>query len=166
MQFSTINLLVAGLMAQGLLASPFTGEEARDLFEMNVEQREGGSIVTYGETKRSLAPRADCGGWFQPACPKTCKVVSKDTPECDDKNGGTNDVCNNLLNDLYGNSGVKLGSEARQICWKGADAKTGCCIKWTKAVDQLTKGDLTERAAESTQSTTLCSVSTLLISFC
>jgi hypothetical protein len=148
MQFSTVTLLMASLMAKGLMANPFAAAEA-DLVELKVEQREGGSVVQYG-SKRSLAPRADCGGWFQPACPKKCKVTDINAPECDSKkNGGTNEVCNALVNDLYGNRETKLQDGVQQLCWKREDGSTGCCIKWTKAVKDLTKGDLIDRADKS-----------------
>lgn len=149
MQFTTTTLLITSLMASGLMATPFADPEP-DLVELSSEQHEGGSIVQYGEDKRSMAPRADCGGFFQPACPKTCKKWSLEEPECDDKNGGTNNVCENLLNDLFGNQSIELQKDAKQLCWKNEDGKTGCCVKWTKTVPGLTKGDLKEHANKST----------------
>ncbi|KAJ4357416.1 uncharacterized protein N0V89_001991 [Didymosphaeria variabile] len=143
MQFSAVTLLITSLMANGLMASPFA---AGDLVELNVEQREGGSIVQYGQSKRSMAPRADCGGWFQAECPKICRETDINSPECDTKNGGTNTVCDSLVNDLYGNRETVLQDKAQQICWKNEDGNTGCCIKWTKTVTGITKGDLIERA--------------------
>ncbi|KAF1849561.1 uncharacterized protein K460DRAFT_399680 [Cucurbitaria berberidis CBS 394.84] len=148
MQFSTVTLLMASLMATGLMASPTAGPDETSVYELKSEKREGGSIVQYGEVKRSLAPRKDCGGWFQPPCPpKTCHETALDKPECDGKkNGGTNSVCSELINDLYGNKDTELVKGAQQICWKNdATGKTGCCIKWTKAVPGLKKNDLIER---------------------
>ncbi|KAL1611931.1 hypothetical protein SLS60_000154 [Paraconiothyrium brasiliense] len=133
-------------MANGLMATPFAAGEEGNFVELNVEQRENGSIVQYGESKRTVAQRADCGGFFQPSCPKSCHVTDLNSPECDDSNGGTNTVCDNLVNDLYGNRDTKLQDKAKQLCWKNEDGSTGCCIKWTKEVKDLTKGDLIERA--------------------
>lgn len=149
MQLSTVTLIMTSLMANGLMANPFALVEENKLLELSVEQRKGGSIVQYGESDRSIAPRADCGGWFQLECPKSCKVTNINTPECDSKNGGINTVCDNLVNDLYGNRDTALQEKAQQICWKNEDGNTGCCIKWTKAVPGITKGDLIERADKS-----------------
>ncbi|KAF1958479.1 hypothetical protein CC80DRAFT_491038 [Byssothecium circinans] len=146
MQFSTVTLLITSLMATGLMATPFAAGEEANLVELRVEPRKGGSVVQYAEIKRSVAPRADCGKWFQPACPKQCKVTDISSPECDTKNGGTNSVCASLVNDLYGNRESALQDGAQQICWKNEDGKTGCCVKWTKKVPGITKGDLVGRA--------------------
>ena len=151
MQFYTTTVLMASLMANGLMANPFALGEDANLVELSVEQREGGSIVQYAENKRDLTPRADCGGFFQPACPKLCRTSDINTPECDDKNGGTNTVCDNLVNDLYGNKDTALQENTKQICWKNENGKTGCCIKWTKKVPGITKGDLTPQADKSTR---------------
>lgn len=151
MQFSTLTLLMTSLMANGLLATPFAAPDETNYYPLKIEQRSGGSIVQYGEVKRSLTARANCGGWFQPACPpKKCKVTDINAPECDTKkNGGTNTVCDALVNDLYGNRDTVLQGGAKQLCWKNEDNKTGCCVKWTKEVAGITKGDLIDRADKS-----------------
>lgn len=151
MQFSVVTVLMTSLVANGLMATPLAAGEETNLIELNIEQREGGSIVQYGNSKRSVAPRADCGGWFQPKCPpKSCHITDIKSPECHTKNGGTNSVCDSLVNDLYGNRETVLHNSAQQLCWKNEDGKTGCCIKWTKTVTGMNKGDLIDRADKST----------------
>jgi hypothetical protein len=143
---------MSSLMATGLMATPFAEPDETNVYELKVEQRKGGSVVQYGEVKRSLVLRAECGGWFQKKCPpKTCHITPLLNPKCDSKNGGTNAVCDALVNDIYGNREKKLEEGARQLCWQNENGKTGCCIKWTEDVKDITKGDLIEHADYSTQ---------------
>jgi hypothetical protein len=135
---------MTSLMATGLMASPTAGPDETSVYELKSEKREGGSVVQYGEVKS--------GGWWQPECPPpTCHETALASPECDSKkNGGTNSVCDNLVNDIYGHQDTELIEGAQQLCWKNdATGKTGCCIKWTKAVPGLKKYDLIERADKS-----------------
>lgn len=150
MQISTITLLLTSLMAHGIMATPLASAEESEFYELKVEQRDGGSIVQYGENKRSLAPRAnDCGGWFQPKCPKVCHPTDIDQPQCDKKNGAVNTICDNLVNDLFGNQNDKLNAKTQSICYKADNGKNGCCIQWTTPKEGFYKGDFKEHAEKS-----------------
>ncbi|KAF2827066.1 hypothetical protein CC86DRAFT_370135 [Ophiobolus disseminans] len=154
MYIQSIALLVAGLMATTSIASSLPGPAPVDgLTPISSQKLENGhSVIVYGAGDPHVSRRDDNiedededelerRQWFGPKKEKYCHVDK--TPNCDDKNGGPTELCQELVNQLYGYRERTQPSDARQYCIKGQTEKY-CCVKWTKEAKDLTNGDLAD----------------------
>lgn len=174
--------IISSLLANGMMASPFAAPESDDLVVTYIEPAHtggGGSLIYYGDSAGATERRSvdnddnsedfenfsefEKRAWWGPAQPKECKT--DEHPECDDENGGSNDICADLVDNLVANSAQRIPEGTRQICEKNDDGKTACCIKWTRVIPELTKGDLHTHAEKSKRlfPSITCS---LLLPFC
>jgi len=140
MRFQSIAIILASLMAQGL-ASPFSSGPDPSLVETHSEAAKGGSVHYYGVATTSPVRRA-C--WFN-CPPDTCATSAIN---CDNKNGGPNDVCQGLINFLYDNPDQAIPKATHQVCWL-ADTGKNCCVKWTKDIDSLKNTHLADTVNNS-----------------
>jgi hypothetical protein len=134
------SIILTSLVAATAIASalPESGPMPDGLTPISSKKLPSGStVVVYGETG-GIAKR----GWWDPPKPKYCHTTT--SPECDDKNGGPTETCNELLNELLGDRSRVQPNGARQYCVKAATDKY-CCVKWTKEVPGLTNGDMADK---------------------
>ncbi|KAI6080593.1 hypothetical protein F4821DRAFT_265755 [Hypoxylon rubiginosum] len=139
MQFKSITLALVG--ATSLMAHPFAEQAASDLVELDRKPASDGKgtllfLGLGGEEKRADA------GLLPVEERATCQ--SSATPSCSGKNTARNDICDQLVSELYGDASVSVGQSPRQICYQGAAAESNdyCCVSWHDKVPGLTKGDL------------------------
>ncbi|KAF1990255.1 hypothetical protein K402DRAFT_389882 [Aulographum hederae CBS 113979] len=155
MQFTSSILIVASFMATGLMASPLSARDtdasaSRNYTELFRETATTGSghLVYYGLPPSSgnhNNTREDAA--IEPR-QQSCSFTAH--PKCDDDHTARNDVCDQLVTELYGNSDVGVGESPRQICFEGnAEDNKYCCVSWHNVVPGLIKGDLAEYAATS-----------------
>ncbi|KAI3317672.1 hypothetical protein HD806DRAFT_550329 [Xylariaceae sp. AK1471] len=77
-------------------------------------------------------------------------------PTCSGSHAARNEICDQLITELFADPTVSVGSSPRQICYQGAaaDKNSYCCVSWHKVVDNLTKGDLAPIAQKIQQTCT------------
>ncbi|CAI6290572.1 unnamed protein product [Periconia digitata] len=122
-----------------------------------ISYSDSGDVTQHPTSDEDLSKR----GWWD-SKPKYCHVNT--TPECDDDNGGPNETCNELLNELQGDRSRKQPEGAKQYCIMSGTGKL-CCVKWTKKVNGLTNGDIADRFEKATKTCTLNGISAKYNSF-
>ncbi|KAF2149146.1 hypothetical protein K461DRAFT_57826 [Myriangium duriaei CBS 260.36] len=129
-----------------MMASPMLEPTSPRMVELSREKISGGHLVYFGHPKRTNdIHEVEKRGWFG-STPK-CTVTA--TPSCDSKHHlARNAICDKLVTELWGDSGVVVPDSPRQICYLGEaiDKNAHCCVSWSKAVPNLTKGDLAVHA--------------------
>lgn len=117
-----------------------------DLFyvELYREKAGNGTLIYSGyrewttsgnQSVPQLMPREDCAG--------------KPTFSCDrssQNHGAPNNLCDQLVTELQANDRVAVSEAPRQICFQDDTAQGHCCVSWNKAIKNLTKGDLFDKA--------------------
>ncbi|PGH16848.1 hypothetical protein AJ79_01492 [Helicocarpus griseus UAMH5409] len=139
MQFKSITLVLACVLATGLMASPLQARnEFAELYRVN--DKDGGSLIYYGffEDNDTETPTSDTSRLQERA---SCPTMKE--PKCDGANAARNPICDKLVTDLEGNSDVNVPGSPRQICYQGSTEKNAfCCVSWHNKVPNLNKGEL------------------------
>lgn len=169
MQFSSIFIVFA--LAKALVASPLStrssNEElfANDYLELWHEDAKysDGKITYYGPSNSTLkAARAVDSAPAMIEGRAGCTTTA--TPSCHTSHSARNDVCDQLVNELQGDSQVSVGQSPRQICYEGSsESNEFCCVSWHNPVSGLVKGDLANYAYTSKSSNLAMSRSVMLI---
>ncbi|KAF2275745.1 uncharacterized protein EI97DRAFT_475126 [Westerdykella ornata] len=126
-----------------------TGTNRPELFRE--ETKSGGSLVYYGELtngtpiKRRFEARSPWWWGSNDNCPDEFDDLENNL-KCDTRNTAPNELCDNLVNELWGHGDIGVGQSPRQICYKDSSDKE-CCVSWhTQLPATLTKGDLAKHA--------------------
>ena len=167
MQFTTIILLLLST-AYGLMAFPSAQPNAANGELHRNETSHGSSIYPYATSSdgSSTYPnttyvelyreKTSNGSLVYLGLPQDSNIVPKDVPglekrasctasqaiTCGDDNAARNNLCDQLVTELFGDSSVAVGSTPRQVCFEADDANNFCCVSWSVVIPNLIKGDL------------------------
>lgn len=147
MHFSSITLLLASALATGITASPIL--EAQDVSDyvhhLSEPGKTGGTLSYYGPANGTEAAESVSNNLQERKyCPKS------KAPKCSGSHAARNDICDQLVTELQGDSSIGVATSPRQICYQGDSGDNKyCCVSWHNAIKGLTKGDLASYAATS-----------------
>jgi hypothetical protein len=149
MQFTTIALVLA--CATGLLASPLRERNSTEILTFNEyvelyrEPSSNGvdSLVYYGLASGTKTLRSEANPVEERA---SCAATT--APTCSTSRSARNDICDQLVTELFNDSEITVDQSPRQICYEGAAAESNeyCCVSWHNVVPSLIKGDLANYA--------------------
>lgn len=168
MQFGSIIIILA--LIKGLVASPLSVRDANeelianDYLELWHEDAKfsTGTVTYYGPSNSTLkAVRA-----IDSEIKRRASCGTSVAPTCHDSHSARNDVCDQLVTELQGDSQVSIPQAPRQICYEGSsESNEYCCVSWHNPVPGLIKGDLANYAYNSRSSIPITGRFIVLICF-
>lgn len=158
MQFKSVPLALLGVT--GLMAHPFNERDvAKTGSWVEVDRMPAsdgkGNLVFLGPGSKGSTKRADTS-LIEERADDTCRDPDQVPPDCSAENTARNDICDQLVSELYSDSKVIVSEKTQQICYEGDAAETDryCCVSWRTPMFGLHKGDLAETADKIMQECT------------
>ena len=137
MQFTSTVLLLLSVTS-GLMAFPSTHPNSAYV-ELHREKTSNGSLIYLGPPEKSHIVREEVPRLEErELCQKAQSIA------CDTKHTARNQLCDELVTELFADPTILIGQSPRQVCYlgNGGDGNSYCCVSWNKKVPNLTKGDL------------------------
>ena len=154
MQFISIVLLLVSATS-GLIAGPSANLMAVQYVELYREKTSNGSLIYLGPPEGSKMVRKEV-----PRLEEHDFCKKKQSITCDSGHTARNNLCDELVTELFADPTISVGLSPRQICYLGdGDENNHCCVSWNKVVKNLNKGDLSTPANSIMQQCTQSGIS-------
>ncbi|KAH9894576.1 hypothetical protein F4778DRAFT_784011 [Xylariomycetidae sp. FL2044] len=144
---TTTTTLIFSLLTLGALSSPAPnpdagGDQPERLISIGEQKLENGATLEWlgpePPTKTQGSRTATRATLVQRDC------SAHPTPSCSTSHTANNELCSNLVNQLYSTSRNTVPESPRQVCYKDGD--DSCCTSWHNAIGGLDQGDLADGA--------------------
>ncbi|KAF2659662.1 hypothetical protein K491DRAFT_775373 [Lophiostoma macrostomum CBS 122681] len=147
MHYKSSILFLGSFLSESLMAAPLNSTDMHPLGRPELYRENsthaGYELIFYGAIPDENTRRQAQGpGGLQP---RSTGCYSTADPICDSGNGATNDLCQQLVLDLYDNPNVEVGKSPRQMCLSGG-TDGYCCISWGTEIDGLFKYDFADNS--------------------